>query len=1071
MSVHPEPTRKRPVVTLQYASKSSKFADALVEAYDVLPIPCYFYTPILRENDDTLLREAARVGDMDTVTGRLRSLGLCSTNGRTALMEAAMNGHLEIAKLCMLEAGATTIPINTYNLPDSATNHLNSNSALEDTSEGYDYIYHPRDYYLDDYHRGVLNYMNQLADFVNSTNSHRININENNSWISESNESADDISSDDAAVFHVSESRDTPSEIFSNTPNSYSVRQQHHIDISSNSSQSNTSFVANTIEEEGVETNNSNAPSYFSRSASSSTTTTSTHRTISSMNSITITDKSKTNIDTTFYVSSVENPSFLLSPWCSTYDHCRGRLLTETEISTTPKAYRKACEGSYTKSVANTALTLAINNHHRKTILLLIDKEVGIAGVTQLMLSAIKDDIPGMLLSMEYVNARDANKFTALSLATMFENVKAAELIVNEFTDMPAYPTRADPLIIAAKYNLLQHLRLFFEAIPKPVTLVISADRIRMALIEAAKAGNLDFLKILLSTYIDDNDISANIIVSAAEHGHLDCIQYMATTYPKKFTANVDIVLISAIRAHRKDIVEFICNKFIVGARPRPSPLFFAAISGNKYLLDLVRKSSRVSDGITPLMIAAATGDVIGLQSHIGDARKKDIHGLTALMYAAMTKPVENPLIYKDLIKLEAGLNCLGGVFAIAHAIKSNNLGLMKQLLDYEATVTFSNNSSILDVARDHGSPEAILEIVEYISKNKLPIFVKQRKITNYFQCSSPLLEAVEDFDIDGVRKYLYQANYCTDLWSPLQKAVFVRNQEAVSLLLCELGYINTMGYTALLYAVTENNIDAARLLLPEINCTRYNERTCLMVAASLGFVDMVKLLIPYEAGKSASNGDTALMCAAIEGHPDCVKLLLPYEFGIISNDGSSALMCAAANKNTDCAKLLVEKEKTMVSHKGYSALALSMQENCLETATILYKYEKDISKITDLMWAAFINDIDNIHKYIDQAGARTATLATALMYAATANNVKAVEILLPYEKQLVDDTGHSALMYAIEARAIECVKILLPYESNLKTFKEKDITDIAKDTKSEEVINIVKNYINTIKQTTNDSL
>lgn len=1072
MDVNLEPTRKRPVVTLQHTSKSAKLANALVEAHEIVPTPCYFYTPILRENDDSILREAARVGDINTVRTRLGSLGLCSTNGRTALMEAAMNGHLDIVKLCMLEVGATTIPTNTYNLPAShhnnTSNNPSSNSVSEDTTDIYNYALTPDNLYLRTYHRDLFYYMNQFVDFANSVEPSHININESNSEVSET---TNNINSNDMDVFHVSESRDTPSQPSSDAHGSCSSRQQHdehpvrHVDTNS------MSFTTDDTEEETSESSNSTVSSNSSRSASSSTTSTSSRRTISSMNSTTIINREKTKVDTTFYVSSVENRSFLLSPWSSTYSHYLQRFLTEEEMLRTPKSYRKACEGSYIKAVANTALTLAINNHHRNTILFLIDKEIGMAGVTQLMVSAVKGDIPRMLLSMEYINARDANKFTALSLATMFEHIKAAELIANEFIDMPAYPTRADPLIIAAKYNLLQHLGLFLEVVPKPITFIISLDRIRMALIEAARAGSLEFLKVLLSACADDNNISANIIVSAAENGHLDCIKYLAATYPKRFTANVDLVLISAIRAYREDIAKFICNKFIVGARPRPSPLFFAVISGNEYLLSLVRKSSRVSDGITPLMIAAATGDIVGLVQYIGDARKRDMHGLTALMYAAMSKPVEDPSIYKELIRLEAGLNCVGGLFAIAHAIKSNNLGLIECLLDYEATMIFSDNLSVLDIATEHGSPEAILTVVEYASSNKLPIFVKRRLITNYSQCSSPLLEAVEDFDNDGVRKYLYQANHCTDLWSPLQKAVFVRNQEAVTLLLCELGYINTMGCTALSYAVTENNIDAAQLLLPEINCARYDGKTCLMIAASMGFVDLVKLLIPYDVRKSASNGDTALMYAAIGGYAECVKLLLLHESGIISNDGSSALMCAAANKNVSCARLLVEKEKGMISHKGYTALALSMQENCLDVATMLYEYEKDVSKVTDLMWAAFINDIDAINEHIDQAGAQTATLATALMYAATANNVKAVEILLPYEKQLVDDTGHSALMYAIEAKAIECVKVLLPYEGNLKTFKEKNIEDIAKHTKSEEVINIVKAYMNTTEKGTQNSL
>lgn len=1059
MSVNSEPTRKRLATTLPLIFRQTSLANLLIEAYDVTPIPCHFYTPILRENDDTVLREAARVGDMDTVVKKLGYLGLCSTDGRTALMEAAMRGHLEIAQLCMLEAGSTTIPTSKYNLPIIYRDDTNFSWSSE-SGETTDYL-HPNASSFDNFSfydsRGE--FTDNINDFMNRLNpaNSRPNIIANNTELSES---TDDIGTGDSALYHVTESMDTPSRALSASFDIYEARPTH------NASTTHTDPASPRSSMEYSASSNSIVSSYSSAPSSSSSTSVSS-RTISSMNSTIVLKKDATKIDTTFYISSNEDRSLLLSPWSSAYSHCLRRLLTDDEMLTTPKSYRQACEYSYFKVAANTALTLAISNHQRSTILLLIDKEIGMAGVTHLMASAIKDDIPGMLRSMDYINARDANRFTALSLATMFGHLKAAELIANEFIDMPDYPTWADPLVIAARYNFLQHLNLFLEIVPKPITSVISMDRIRMALIEAAKAGHLDFLRILLSICGRTKNISANIIIAAAEHGHLDCVKYFATAYPKRFTAYADLILISAIKAYKQEVVEFICKRFVIGSWPRPSPLFFAAISGNTYILDVVRRSNRIRDGITPLMIAAATGDAPGLVQHIGDARKRDIHGLTALMYAAIAGHADDPLIYKDLIRLEAGLNCVGGLFAIAHAIKTNNLGLMEQLLDYEAIMTFSNDLSILDVAIEHGSSEAILRIVEYLSLKKLPIFVKRRQISNYSQCSSPLLEAVEDFDNDGVRKYLYQANHCTDLWSPLQKAVYVRNQEAVKLLLCELGYVNTMGYTALLYAITENNIEAAQLLLPEINCVRYNERTCLMVAASLGFVELVKLLIPYEAGKVASNGDTALMYAAIEGHQDCVKLLLPYESGLVSNDGSSALMCAAGNKSIDCVRLLLEEEKMMISHKGYSALALSMQENCLEAATMLYKYEKDISQITDLMWGAFINDVDAVHKYINQAGTRSATQATALMYAATANNVRIVEILLPYEKQLVDDTGHSALMYAIEAKAIDCVKVLLPYESNIKTFKEKDVIDIAKSTKSQEIINVVKAHMDNIEHVT----
>ena len=223
MSVNSEPIRKRLVATLQPTSQQTSLADTLIEAYDVIPTPCYFYTPILRENDETTLREAARTGDMDTVSKKLGSLGLCSTDGRTALMEAATSGHLEIARLCMLEAGAITVPIDKYNYPLILRNDLNVSwgSRLEETTdETHQNTSNFGNFSLYRNRRDLISTMNNYDNLITSVSS-RTNTNENNT---EASGSTDEIDINDSAVFRASESMDTPSQAHSDSSYIYEVR-------------------------------------------------------------------------------------------------------------------------------------------------------------------------------------------------------------------------------------------------------------------------------------------------------------------------------------------------------------------------------------------------------------------------------------------------------------------------------------------------------------------------------------------------------------------------------------------------------------------------------------------------------------------------------------------------------------------------------------------------------------------------------------------------------------------------------------------------------------------------------
>lgn len=196
---------------------------------------------------------------------------------------------------------------------------------------------------------------------------------------------------------------------------------------------------------------------------------------------------------------------------------------------------------------------------------------------------------------------------------------------------------------------------------------------------------------------------------------------------------------------------------------------------------------------------------------------------------------------------------------------------------------------------------------------------------------------------------------------------------------------------------IRRDSEEVQRLLRDHARETDERGNTSLMIAARLGFDDIVVILLHYEARLQNRFGDTALMFAAVAGHFSVVELLAPVEATFQNESGLTALMLAAEAGNTEIVRLLVKYDETrLVNNSLETALILAATNDRPLAVSILVEYEAG-------------------HRCISTDGLEGKG-ETALMRACFVGARDCVEILYPWEKDIVDRDGRTALEYACEA-------------------------------------------------------
>ncbi|TNJ29356.1 Ankyrin repeat protein 1 [Giardia muris] len=952
--------------------------------------------PKIEEADKLQLREAARYGDLETAKAHLDQIFHCHTTGKTALMLAAENGHVDIVKLCLEEARACTAGPEFVIL---------DNHALTDEDRA-------------EFH--------QMMEDVYGRR-----------WLNA------DIQAHYLQNYDREPDADSSSEVLTNDLIDDAVWQDSSGDQEGYGPPDNTREPTNDPTD--------------------------------------VTDDiwSGDSIETTSGGGSQDMEGLFRLSQNSYHRHVSispSDPIRPNSDAHDAKAYARYVVSKGMSPTGSTALTLAMSNFHKDCVDLLIDREVGLGGVTPLMQAAVRNDLEAIVLHIHTAAMTDINGFTALHYACMFGNLKAIELLHgyqqgdNSFRiDIPT------PLMFAAREG---HLECVAELVPSMGEIVANN---RTALMYAAEHNHVSCIPWLASTANKLTAGNCSALLLAAANGHLACVKLLYALEDNVERSGKETSLIKAIYGDHVEVVRVLAGYSSLVDTARRSPLFHAMRCGNAACIDLIWERRKGLDHVTPLMLAAAKGDLQGIRSNIVQAGRTDGRALTALMYIALSGRLdldENGArnVVLECAAVEARYLSYDGLSALMYAIRERHASLVELLLPLELSVYSPQYGNILDFAISHGAPQCVTYITDYLRDNSIRMYVTTWRRPIISEFSTNLILAVKEARMDEINKYLYQAQVEYTMQTALQVALQYQNHEAIRLLMKELGCCTGDGTSTLMLATLSNDPIAVSLLVFEATKMSANHRTALMTAASLGHVDCVRVLIEHEAGILTSKGFSALMFAAGSGHSDCVQLLLEREARIQDAQGRTALMTAIDMGEESCAELLAEVEAGMKTHSGhtalmeaayngsvnlvqlllpfekgmktdthYTALLMAMQEGKVDAARLLYEEEREVSQVTDLMWAAFTGDSEGVRRHLDKVGQTTPVLSTALMYACNNGNVECARLLLS-EAGMQDDTGYTAMMCAVEADKPACIPIVYAHEAHLVMSDGKTAYDLAVD-------------------------
>ncbi|ESU41172.1 Ankyrin repeat protein [Giardia duodenalis] len=475
--------------------------------------------------------------------------------------------------------------------------------------------------------------------------------------------------------------------------------------------------------------------------------------------------------------------------------------------------------------------------------------------------------------------------------------------------------------------------------------------------------------------------------------------------------------------------------------------LMYAAQRGCKEAVKVLlehEKGMRDNQSHTALYHGLRSGHMEVAKIVIPHEDPTDEKGVTALMRAAARGDAE---MVELLVPLQKEMKNKDRNTAFVHALNNSHVDAALLLREYEAPswTPLMCAASIGDVelAKKHLS-----------DKDKKNSDGETALMIAAWMEHEDIVELLDPTDKDGntalMRAIVDNNTELIELLAPLQKQM--RNNE---------------GYTALTIAAMEGRADIVQLLDP----TDCNGVTALMRAAKKGDAKAVKALIPLQKGKRMIEDNyisglrisialTALMIAAAHGHVEAVKLLVEYESGLKDDYDQTALIHAARAGHRETVKLLMEHEKDvtgwtmlmcaaalgdvdMVSQHigergqkdklGQTALILAAQNGRDDVVKFLMKYEGGASGWTNLIYAAYLGDVDAVKNNLHEKGCKDITGLTALMWAAQQSHREPVEVLLEYEGGMQDKDGRTALTYAADKGHTECVKLLLEKEGGMR--------------------------------------
>ncbi|KWX14798.1 Protein 21.1 [Giardia duodenalis assemblage B] len=675
-------------------------------------------------------------------------------------------------------------------------------------------------------------------------------------------------------------------------------------------------------------------------------------------------------------------------------------------------------EGGMKDTTGQTALMFAALNGHRECVKLLLEETCmqDNDGVTALMYAAQQGHEKVVKVLLEHEKGIVDNKGNTAFMHALKNKYEDIALLLREF-EAPSWT----PLMCAA---FTGDIELVKQYLSDKDTRNIDGDT---ALILAARAGHGDIVELLDPT---DKD-GVTVLMRAAEEGDVKAVKALVSGQKKLRDSNGKTALMHAAQRGCKEAIEVLLehekgirdnqnhnalyhalktgHMEVVGVLIEDddptdengvTALMRAADRGDTEMVELLaplQKGLKDGDGCTafihalankctntalllreseapswtPLMHAAASGDIETARQHLSDKDKKnddgdnayalaskagqgailelldptDENGVTALMRAAERGDVK---AVRALIPLQKGRTAgyvmingwrISHGTALMRAAAYGHAEVVNLLVEKEEGMQDKDGVTALMCAAWSGHAECAKLLLEKEGGMK----------TNYGWTA--LMGAAKNGHTECVRLLLNKEGGMHDIpdLTALMWAALNGHRECVKLLLKkEWGVQTSGGWTALMHAAQNGHADCVKLLLEkEVGMQNKDGWSALMRAAARGHKQVVELLTE-EGGLKNNDHQTALMWVACNCHSELVKLLLEKEGGVQDKDGETALMKAAGVGRLDCAKLLLEKEAGLQDRNGWTALMHAVRWNRLECARFLAEREKDMKTIRE---------------------------------------------------------------------------------------------------------------------------
>lgn len=400
-------------------------------------------------------------------------------------------------------------------------------------------------------------------------------------------------------------------------------------------------------------------------------------------------------------------------------------------------------------------------------------------------------------------------------------------------------------------------------------------------LLAAVRNNDLDAIRIFVDKRLgirkhDSNGTTALMV--AAERGNTEAVELLVAKERRLLDNNGRTALMYASVGGHLPVVELLLQHE-KGIKDKDGHTALTLALDNNHL-DIVRLLLKHEKDVarwSPLICAAATGNLEAAKNYLGTRTKRDSCGNTAVLIAAKVGD-------ENMVELIDPTDN-SGITALMRAAASGETQLVKALVPIQA----KRQTSAL---RYH------------------EVGAKSCKFNSG---STALMFAARFGQEEAARILVGSELNMTDNWhtTALMHASVDGRSCVVPLLLQEAGMQSSDGYTALMIASERGHSEVAALLHHK-EARMQNEElwTALMIGAVHGYNSITYLLAEHEARMQDKNGTTALMKAAATGHPEIVTSLRDKEVGFQDKWGWSALMWAACAGDADTTKLLANHEK-----------------------------------------------------------------------------------------------------------------------------------------------------------------